>query len=216
MKDQNEAVSAGVRVFGSSIVRVAPDSATIAIGVSRIEQEPKKAFASARSASTAVQNFLKAQVIRESGSSRITLSQEFRFIQGEQRFLGYKARIAYTISLRDLDQLENLLTGLISAGANELTSVTFETTRLKEIRADARREAVSAAREKAELYCRAVGVSVGKVIAINDANPDQLTGAREGHMIAGGTTAGDKAIDPAMISIGASVYITFEIVTTQT
>ena len=47
------------------------------------------------------------------------------------------------------------------AGANELTSVTFQTTRLKEVRADARRRAVAAAREKAELYCSAAGVSAG-------------------------------------------------------
>jgi hypothetical protein len=46
---------------------------------------------------------------------------------------------------------------------------------LKELRADARKQAVVAAREKAELYCREAGVAVGKVIAIEDSNPDQLT-----------------------------------------
>ncbi len=104
-----------------------------------------------------------------------------------------------------------LLTGLIAAGANELTSVTFETTRLKQIRADARRQAVAAAREKAELYCTEAGVPVGRVIAIEDANPDLLVMRRESHLTGGGTGGGDQAIDPAMITIGASVYLTFDI-----
>jgi uncharacterized protein YggE len=66
-----------------------------------------------------------------------------------------------------MDKVDPLLSGLIAAGANELTSVTFQTTRLKDLRADARRRPVAAAREKAELYCQAAGVTVGTVLAID-------------------------------------------------
>ncbi len=47
----------GVRVFGSSLVRVAPDSATIAVTVSRLDMDPSKAFASARTSAVRSRNF---------------------------------------------------------------------------------------------------------------------------------------------------------------
>jgi len=210
MQDPNELTS-GITVFGSAIIRVAPDIAKIAIAVSRIETDPKKAFTSARDAAANVQSFLRAQPLGDFGSSQLTLSQESRYVQGETKVVGYKARIAYSILLRELDDLEKILSGVVSAGANEPTAVTFETSRLKEVRADARRQAVAAGREKAELYAHEAGIALGNVIAINDSNPDQLRG-REGHAAVAGGGGADQSIDPAMITVGASVYLTFDIV----
>jgi uncharacterized protein YggE len=148
----------GVRVFGSAVVRVAPDLATILVGVTRVEPQPEPAFAAARTAAQSVGAYLQRRNMQDFGSSRITLSQEFRYTSGEQRFVGYAARIGFSVVLRNTDQVEETVTGLIGAGANELTSVTFQTSRLREVRADARRRAVAAAREKAELYCAAAFV----------------------------------------------------------
>jgi uncharacterized protein YggE len=196
----------GVRVFGSAVVR--PDIATILVGVNRLEPQPEPAFAAARKAAQAVGGYLQRRGMQDVGSSRITLSQEFRFTSGEQRFVGYAARIGFSVVLRNMDQVEETLTGLIGAGANELTSVTFQTTRLKEVRADARRRAIAAARGKAELYCAAAGVTVGRVLAIEDANPEFVTGRNEGHVHREPVvddTGEVKAIDPAAIAVGAAV-----------
>ena len=40
--------ASGVKVFGSAVVRVAPDMASIVIAVSRLEQKPEAAFSKAR------------------------------------------------------------------------------------------------------------------------------------------------------------------------
>jgi uncharacterized protein len=160
-----ESTSHGVRVFGSAVIRVAPDIATILVGVSRLEQQPEPAFAAARKAAQAVGAYMQGRGLQDFGSSRITLSQEFRFTNGEQRFVGYAARIGFSLVLRNMDQVEDAVTGLIGAGANELNSVTFQTSRLREVRADARRRAIAAARENAELFGAAAGVAAGAVLA---------------------------------------------------
>ncbi len=212
---KSERTSSGVRVFGSAVVRVTPDIATILVGVSRLEQQPEAVFAAAREAARAVAAYLQRRGMQDVGSSRITLSQEHRFAGGEQRFLGYAARIGFSVVLRDVDQVEETLTGMIGAGANELTSVTFQTSRLREVRADARRRAIAAAREKAELYCTAAGVAVGRVLAIDDANPEFVNGRNEGHVHSEAVVddAGDvKAMDPAAIAVGAAVHVLYEIV----
>jgi uncharacterized protein len=205
----------GIRVFGSAVIRVSPDIATILVSVSRLEKKPEPAFAAARKAAQAVGEFLQRSGLQDVGSSRITLSQESRYINGEQQFVGYAARIGFSVVLRNLEQVEQTLTGLIGAGANEVSSVTFQTSRLREVRADARRRAVAAAREKAELYCTAAGVAAGAVLAIEDVNPELVTGRNEGHVhqepFIDDTGTDVKAMDPAAIAIGAAVHVRYEI-----
>lgn len=208
-------VPQGIKVFGSSIIRIAPDTATINVAVSRVEKQPKGAFAKAHAGAQAVHEYLKKAAIDDVGSSRITLSQEFRHEHGESRFVGYKAMIGYSIVLRELDRVETLLVGLIDAGANELTSVTFQTSRLKKVREEARRRALQAARQKAELYAAAANVSVGDVVAIEDENPERLSRRYEGHVANPEVEVDDpgelKALDPGSIAVGGAVSVVYEI-----
>jgi uncharacterized protein YggE len=206
-----------VKVFGSAIVRMPPDTASIIVAVSRIEKEPKAAFAAAREGAASVHACFQKASIKDFGSSHVSLSQSYRYTGGENKFVGYQARITYSIIVRELDRVESLLAGLIASGANELTSVSFQTTRLREVRAEARRRAIAAAKEKAELYCSAAGVSVGRVLSIEDVNPEVLSGRHEGHMhVAQEPTVDDpgemKAIDPGAITVGAAVNVLYEIV----
>src|SRR4051794_3881798 len=211
-RQEPERTRHGVRVFGSAVIRVAPDIATVLVGVSCLEQQPEPAFAAARKAAQSVGAYLQRRGMQDFGSSRITLSQEFRYANGEQRFVGYAAKIGFSVVLRNMDQVEETVTGLIGAGANELTSVTFQTSRLREVRADARRRAIAAAREKAELYCTAAGVVAGAVLAIEDANPEFVTGRNEGHVHREPVvddTGEVKAMDPAAIAVGAAVRVLY-------
>ncbi len=204
-----------VKVFGSAVLRVAPDTASIVVAVSRLEQKPETAFAKAREGAQGVTAYLHKTGIKDFGSSRVTLSQEFRYTNGESKFVGYQGKIEFNVVLREMDKVDAVLSGVIAAGANILTSVTFQTTRLKELRADARRRAVVAAREKAELYCAAAGVAAGSVLSIQDVSPETLTGRSEGHTYREDTTVDDTgapgAIDPGAIAVGAAVNIVYRI-----
>ena len=214
--NNSECMAEGVKVFGSAVVRVAPDNAAIVVAVSRIEQQPDAAFAQAYAGAQAVSAFLHKVAIKDFGSSRMNLSQESRYANGENRFMGYKAKIEFNVIVREMDKVDKLLSGLIAAGANELISVTFLTTQLKDFRADARRRAVAAAREKAELYCTAAGVAVGSVLAIEDVNPELLSGRNEGHTYRQSPTVDDGdetgSITPGAITVSAAVNILYSIV----
>lgn len=204
-----------VRVFGSVVLRVPPDTASISVAVSRLEPKPEAAFARTRDAARAVSTYLHNAGVKDVGSSRVTLSQETRYVNGEHKFAGYLARIGFHVVVRELDRVDGLLAGLIAAGANELSAVTFQTTRLRELRADARRRAVAAAREKADLYCTAAGVSVGEVLEIEDVNPESVSGRSEGHTYrepAADDPGEPGAIDPGAIAVGAAVNVVYRIV----
>ena len=203
----------GVTAFGSAVSRVAPDVATVTCAVSRLEQKPDKSFGEARKGAQAIQGCLSKLKVPDFGASRITLAQKYRFINGENKFIGYEARIAFRVRVPELDRVEQIVCALVEAGANEIEQVAFETKRLKDVRSEARRLAVAAAREKAENYCRAAGVSLGRVLHIEDVNPDTLQGRSEGHVRQESSTddSGDgKAFDPSSIQVNAAVFVAYE------
>jgi len=198
----------GINVFGSSLIRVEPDIVSLNFAVSRLQQHPKDAFQDVRKASQDVRKYLDQAKVDEIGLSRVGISQSYQFISGEQKFVGYTAKIGFHVLLRQLDKMEDILAEIIDAGVNEITSVDFQTTRLKEIRAEARKQALNAAREKAENYCNAAGIDLGKIIHIEDVNPDDLN-PRDDHVR--GLSSQIKVFDPGNITISAAVIVAFKI-----
>src|SRR5512145_734642 len=203
----------GINVFGSALIRVDPDIVSLNFAVSRLQKHPRDAFQEVRKAAQSVRKYLEQAKIGEVGASRVSISQSFRYVNGDQQFIGYTARIAFYVLLRQLDKMEEFLSCIVDTGVNEITSVEFQTTRLKELRAEARRRAITAAREKAENYCSAAQVHLGQVIHIEDVNPDTLRG-REGHVsyeIQPDDSGEMQVFDPGSITVGAAVSIAFKI-----
>ncbi len=205
----------GISVFGSAIIRAEPDVALVEFSVNSLDQHPKDAFADVRSIAQKVHAFLANSQFTEYGSSRIALSEQRRYIEGENKFIGYKASLSFNLLLRNLDRVEGLLTGIVDSGANEIRSVDFQTSKLKALRAEARQRAIAAAREKAEIYCEAAKVKLGQVIHINDINPDSLRG-REGHEshVSTEIVLDEEQIDafnPSAIVVGGAVMVAFDI-----
>lgn len=163
--------------------------------------------------------FLRNTPVKESGLSRISLAQQYRFTGSEKQPIGYLARIGLTVVLSELDQMEYVVSGLVDAGVNEITSTEFHTTKLKELRAQARELAVRAAREKAEIYASACSVSIGEVLHIQDVNPNVLrqefhiAGARGGPVQQSiiDNEPGQNSLDPGAIQVGAAVVIAYRI-----
>jgi uncharacterized protein len=201
-------------VQGTAIVRVEPDLASIAFAVSRTGPTPTDAFASVRKASEAVRAFLVTAASSQIRSSQIALHQDVPRPSTDPRELGYVATANFSLVLSALEEIEGLLAGIVSSGANRLTSVQFLTSKLKEVRAEARKKAVTAAKEKAALYCEAAGVELGPIVGVseNHFDPTQRQG---GHVPAPlPATDVDERIgtfSPDSIPVGAGVTIVFKL-----
>ena len=209
----------GINVFGSSLIRVEPDIASLTFSVSHLAQHPKEAFNEVRSMAHNVRTYLAQLSISEVSSSRISLSEErdFERVYGSNRhrLLGYSAEVSFNVLLRDLDRVEEVLSGIIDVGVNRISSVEFQTSHLKQIRAEARQRAVAAAYEKAEVYCQAASVKLGPVLHIEDVNPDQLRGYEgRGHIfyeVSPDDEEPAQAIDPGSIVVEGAVMISFQL-----
>jgi len=109
-----------------------------------------------------------------------------------------------------LDDTQQLLVDLVAAGANEIEAVEFDVIAKGELRADARRQAVAAARRKAQLYAEAAGVRLGAVLHIDDVDPEQM--GFQGYRSHGGSgEASPEDLAPGHVVVSAAVVLGFSI-----
>lgn len=210
----------GISVFGSYLVRVEPDVALVTFSVAHTKSEPPAAFAATRQAVADVRNYLRQADVApaEVQTSIVNLSADWQGYGKERVFLGYEARTSLSVRLTDLRRFEEILAGVVQAGANQIQSTEFQTVRLAELRAQARRGAFAAARRKGELYAEEAGVRLGEMLHVEDVNPDGIRG-RESHGAdatgfgSGLESDGDaqQSSTPGSIQVQAAVQVLFAI-----
>lgn len=166
----------GVTVFGSSMLRVEPDIARVDFTVCRVHKEPQVVLDAVREAVEKVREVLRDLGVGEScvQVSRVDLETAFTGRYEERKFAGYEGTASISVLVEDLGITERLLVDVVEAGAHLIDGVEYMTSRLKELREEARVAAVKAAKKKAELYAKAAEVELGSVVHIEDVNPEQL------------------------------------------
>lgn len=106
----------------------------------------------------------------------------------------------------DLDDVQQLLVDLVAAGANEIEGVDFDVTGKADLRAEARRQAVAAARNKARLYAEAAGARLGPVVHIEDVDPEHA-GVERYRAHAAGSEASAADLAPGHVVVSAAVIV---------
>jgi uncharacterized protein YggE len=205
----------GVTVFGSALIRVGPDYSSLRFAVSRVAAKPKDAFDDARRGADAVRAALGALKIdaRDVRSSDLSLAEEWVGFNENRRMAGYRATASFHAFVRDFAKVEAVLVAVVDAGAERIYSVHHKTSRMRELRDDARQRAVKSARAKAESYAAAAGAKVGAVIHIEDVNPDDLT--RRSHMPEVDLTAEEVETEPSSpgaITVAGAVMVSFALI----
>lgn len=188
-----------------------PDLVRVRFRVIRGEQAPSQAFAAASEAVRAVREALRQHGVPDAAVERSRLDLKSSWSYGSDRkFLGYQCQASFAVESGNLDDVQQLLVDLVAAGANEIEAVDFDVMAKGEMRADARRQAVAAARRKAELYAEAAGVRLGAVIHIDDVDPEQVGFERyRGHGAGGAASPEDLA--PGHVVVSAAVILGFSI-----
>lgn len=132
------------------------------------------------------------------------------------RIIGYEARNNVQVQVRRLGEMGRVIDALVSVGANEINGPNFTLDEPKAAQDEARAEAVATGRQRAELYARAAGMRVVRILSISEGGGHYpvehivVTGSR---MMAPGAPPPPPPtpISPGELSIGASVSMQFEI-----
>ncbi len=160
-----------VTVTGEATVAVAPDTAMIRLGVSTQEKTAREASEANAKQMTAVLAAIKDTGVadRDIQTSRLSLQPQYDPNKsGTARLTGFQASNQVTVRIRDIEKLPTVLDRAITAGANEMSGIEFVVSEQSKLLDQARDDAIADARRKAELYTKAAGAKLGRVVSITE------------------------------------------------
>lgn len=160
-----------VTVTGEATIAVAPDTAMIRLGVGTQEKTAREASEANARQMTAVLAAIKDTGVadRDIQTSRLSLQPQYDPNKsGTARLTGFQASNQVTVRIRDIDKLPTVLDRAITAGANEMSGIEFVVSEQSKLLDQARDDAIADARRKAEIYAKAAGAKLGRVVSITE------------------------------------------------
>jgi uncharacterized protein YggE len=218
-----ETRQSSVHVNGQAEIRVVPDHVILTLGVETDDRSLAKATAENDRRSGAVLAAAKRQGVatKDLKTDFISIDRITRTRKDEQ-IESFFVRKTLVVTLRDIEAFEDLMAAVLQAGANHLQGVDFRTSKLREHRDEARRKAIQAAKEKAQLLAGELGRNIGKARDIREGQGGWWSNygsfwrggrgfAAQNTVAEAGTGGLSDTIAPGEISITASVSVTFEL-----
>ena len=198
-------------VTGEGLVEVAPDMATISLGVTHQGKAAMAAMAETSSATAAILERLAASGIeaRDVQTRNISLTPVWTHYDragSAPKIEGFAASNTISVRVRDLARLGAILDTAIGDGANDFSGLSFGLQNPAPQEEEARRLAVADAMARARVLAEAAGVTLGPVQQINEMGggrpqPMQMSMARD----AGVPVAAGE------VGVSVSVSVTFAI-----
>lgn len=87
---------------------------------------------------------------------------------GKKVFKGYEVSKTIVVRLRDISKFEDFFNETLKTGLTEVNKVSFETSKLREVKDQARDMAMKAAKEKATAMAGSIGQTIGKAVKITE------------------------------------------------
>jgi len=148
-----------------------PDLAIISAGVVTRSTSATAALQEAAQRMQRVVAALKRAGIadRDIQTSNVNLSAEYRYPENQSpQLTGYTASNQLTISFHDIRNSGKILDALVAEGANQISGPNLTIEHPETALDEARAKAIAAGRARAELYARALGLRVVRVVAVSE------------------------------------------------
>ena len=207
---------AGTRLDISATGEVSrvPDLAIISAGVQTLQPTATAAIEENAARMERVRAALKRAGIADKDiqTSSISLNPEYRYVENQTPVLtGYRASNTVNVKFRDLKRSGAILDALVREGANQLNGPSLTIDKPDEAYDEARVKAIAAGQRRAELYARALGKRVVRLISISEGGasfpgPMPMAYSRDAAMAVSKTE-----ISPGTQDIQVSVSMSFEL-----
>lgn len=173
-----------ISVQGEGKVAVKPDIAVFSAGVVTSSEKIKNAQDENTKKSNAIAEFLKQQGIEAKDVKTVgyNINPQYQYdnrpcIQiypspcsppAVPKIASYEVRHTLEIKVRDLGKVDELLEGVVVAGANEVGSVQFKVDDEEKVLAEARKKAIEDARSKAKVLAKDLDVRLTKIVSFSE------------------------------------------------
>jgi uncharacterized protein YggE len=203
-------------VNGSAEVQVAPDEATVRLGIVR---QAATAQAAQEQASAVAKEILNAVVksgilANQIQTARLVLSPVYAPRSPESRdaprIVAYNATNTVSVRVENLSLVGAVIDAGLKAGANQVEGVRFGLRNDLPAREEALKRAVQEARSKASVMAEALRVNLGEVLEASEAGVS-VTPFAEAGVAQLRAAAADTPVSPGQVQIQANVMVRYRI-----
>jgi uncharacterized protein YggE len=201
---------------GTGTVYVVPDIAIVSIGVTSRGANAAEALASNSAGLTAAIDTIRAQGVAErdigtSGFSIYPVYEDPKPDNGTQteppKIVGYQVTNEVRVTIRDIEASGAILDKVVSAGANQVNGITFDSADRTTPADAALADAVADARRQAEIMATAAGVRLVRIVSINASSGGVMPMARFEMSMA----SAPVPVLPGQREVNANATVTWEI-----
>ena len=163
-----------IEVTGEGAVSAAPDFAQVTLGVTTAGKDAGEAMAANAKAANALVALIKSEGVAPADirTSAMSISPVFSQPPPNQArepvITGYNVSNDVTIIVRDIPRLGALLDKAVGAGANSIYGIAYGQNDPSALLDKARPIAVADARRKAEIYAKAGGAQIGRLMTLTE------------------------------------------------
>ena len=146
-------------------------------------------------------------------TSSINLNPDYVYVERQPpKLTGYQASNNVSVRFRDIRKTGEILDALVAEGANQINGPSLTIDKPEQALDEARLKAVANGRARAELYARALGMRVARLLSVSESGgyavpPPMPMYARVEAMQADAKTS----IDPGEQKVSVSVAMSFEL-----
>jgi len=222
-----------ITVSGTADVFAVPDTATFSYSVLATAKDVTTAQTQVNTKGNAIIAYLKQQGIddKDIQTSDYSVNPHYEWSQaacpvasgstpvycppGRQTLTGYDVNETVTVKVKDTTKAGDLLSGIGSKGATNLSGLNFTVEDETALEAQARTKAIDDARSKAEELAKELGVSLVRVVGFNENSGGPIYYAKTMAMDSAAGSAPSVAPSPTIATgqnkITSNVSVTYEI-----
>jgi uncharacterized protein len=168
---QQRAPGPRVVVTGEGSVSVAPDVVQIRSGVTTRGKTVREAETNSKTMAAILTALTESGISQKDvRTSQLSIHPVYAAQEPgkEQKLTGYSVANQVSAKIKHIEKLGDLLDRLIAAGATDVWNVEFMVSDPAKVLDQAREAAVADARRKAEVYAKAAGITLGRVVSIEE------------------------------------------------
>ena len=204
-----------ISVSGNETVKVVPDKAEIVYGVNTEADDAETCQKKNAESVGKVVELLEEMGIDKNSiqTSGYGLNPRYDWSSNAQVLVGYEMATEITVSDLEIDQVGSIINDSVSAGVNNILSVTYKSSKYEESYEEALKLAVESARSKAEAMAEAGGFTLGGIVNITENGG--ISEARYTNysmaMAPGETEDAGMKVMPGQVEVEARVNVEFQI-----
>jgi uncharacterized protein YggE len=194
-----------------------PDLAIISAGVQTLQPTATAAIEENANRMERVRAALKRAGIADKDiqTSTINLNPEYRYVENQPpRLTGYRATNNVNVKFRDLKRSGAILDALVAEGANQINGPSLTIDKPETAYDEARAKAIAVGQARAELYARALGKRVVRLLSVSEGGgyrvPPPMPYAADAVMVSAQRVAKTE-IDPGTQQLEVTLAMSFEL-----